>query len=224
MQIKFYRNSFVSLFACSSFVWIEYLCNQFNQRVRKKWCVIKQMVFWCQIDTLNVFQLLCISVIFCYSFFLLFDFVLAHQFCIMQRDISMLLLLCFDIANSFSIHFHLISRIDSIVCMLWWHYHNTYSHWQFHFHTRTFTCSHVHIQPKKLKYTTKPKNTVRCDGQSIMEHVWMEQSKENKNIQSLKVVLVTSKSTKDVHSIPYILKNHDIHIHTNAFTLTAFYL
>lgn len=85
------------------------------------------------------------------SFAASFDFVLDHQFCIMQRDLCMLVVIVVVvvalrcIANSFSIHFHLISRIDVIVCMLLCHCHHTsytHSHWQFHFHTRART--HVH--------------------------------------------------------------------------------
>lgn len=156
---------------------------------RKVMCDKTNVFLILSIDTMNIFRQLCISIYLRFFFFFsnficTFLFWPPHRFCIMQRDLSMLLLLLlrFDIANSFSIHFHLISRINTIVCMLLRHYHNTYSHWQFHFHTRS-TTRNARI-PTHARSLTNSKLTVRLwrPNQLWNTFEWSKIKENNKKI------------------------------------------
>lgn len=148
MQIKF-----SGVFSSLRLIYVHYLLVS-NFYVIIKWERVRKTKWF--IDKINGmlmlnwhFKLFLTTLYLSVSFAASFDFVLDHQFCIMRRDLCMLVVIVVVvvalrcIANSFSIHFHLISRIDVIVCMLLCHHTSyTHSHWQFHFHTRART--HVH--------------------------------------------------------------------------------
>lgn len=150
------------------------------------------------------------------SFAASFDFVLDHQFCIMRRDLCMLVVIVVVvvalrcIANSFSIHFHLISRIDVIVCMLLCHCHHT----PIAIGNFTFTHEHAHTYTPHIRsHTANQRNwNARLDqkhrdrsfvrlfvvaNQSIMEHVWMK--------AKLKETKTFKESLAKTHWLPQLL-------------------